>query len=128
MVAVKVRPHEYSEKDGKCISIYRVDSEATIREPDGTDYLVLVELQKTRRPTEILHFCKYLGLQYEEYFDCESNKIREGVPDLTDLGFKDYCDYPTENGGKRCLCLSSLQMDIRRSAPSSLDVLMTSLQ
>lgn len=66
VVAVKVRPHEYAEKEEKRISIYRVDFGATIREADGTEHLVLVELQKTWRPTEILRFRKYLGLQYED--------------------------------------------------------------
>lgn len=66
VVDVKVRPHEYTEKSEKRISIYRVDFGATIREADGSEHLVIVELQKTWRPTELLRFRKYLGLQYED--------------------------------------------------------------
>ena len=66
VVDVKVRPHEYTEKAEKRISIYRVDFGATVREADGSEHLVLVELQKTWRPTELLRFRKYLGLQYED--------------------------------------------------------------
>lgn len=66
VVDVKVRPHEYSKKEEKRVSIYRVDFCATIREADGSEHLVLVELQKTWRPTELLRFRKYLGMQYED--------------------------------------------------------------
>lgn len=63
---VKVCPHEYSKKEGKRVSIYRVDFCATIREGDGSEHLVLIELQKTWRPTELLRFRKYLDMQYED--------------------------------------------------------------
>lgn len=66
VVDVKVRPHEYIDKTEKRISIYRVDFGATIREADGSEHLVIIELQKTWRPTEILRFRKYLGMQYED--------------------------------------------------------------
>ena len=66
VVDVKVRPHEYSKKEEKRVSIYRVDFCATIREGDGSEHLVLIELQKTWRPTELLRFRKYLGMQYED--------------------------------------------------------------
>ena len=46
------------------ISIFRIDFGATIREDDGHEHLVLIELQKTWLETETLRFRQYLGAQY----------------------------------------------------------------
>ena len=43
----------------------RIDFGATVREDDGTERLILIELQKTWLETETLRFRQYLGVQYE---------------------------------------------------------------
>ena len=65
IVRVEVRPHEYSNTKTETISIFRIDFAATIREVDGSEQLILIELQKTWLPTETLRFRQYLGVQYE---------------------------------------------------------------
>ena len=65
IVKVEVRPHEYANKQRDKISVFRIDFGATVREKDGTEHLVLIELQKTWLPTETLRFRQYLGVQYE---------------------------------------------------------------
>lgn len=64
VVAVRMRRNEYSNINRNAISMYRVDFAATVREKDGTDKLVLIELQKTWLETETLRFRQYLALQY----------------------------------------------------------------
>ncbi len=64
VVAVEVRPHEYSNGQRDTLSVFRIDFGATIRESDGTERLILVELQKTWLPTETLRFRQYLGVHY----------------------------------------------------------------
>lgn len=46
------------------ISLFRIDFSAKIRENDGAEHLVLIELQKTWLITETLRFRQYLGTQY----------------------------------------------------------------
>ena len=65
IVKVEVRPHEYSNSNSDKLSIFRIDFGATIREEDGSEHLILIELQKTWIPTETLRFRQYLGVQYE---------------------------------------------------------------
>ena len=61
---VEVRPHEYSNDERESLSVFRIDFGATVREEDGKERLILVELQKTWVETETLRFRQYLGVQY----------------------------------------------------------------
>ena len=65
IIKVEVRPHEYSNSKRDSLSVFRIDFAATVRESDGSDHLILIELQKTWLPTETLRFRQYLGVQYE---------------------------------------------------------------
>ena len=42
----------------------RIDFAATIKNEDGTQQLIMIELQKTWLVTETLRFRQYLGSQY----------------------------------------------------------------
>ena len=64
VVKVEQRPHEYVNTSRNDISMFRIDFGATIRENDGTERLILIELQKTWLETETLRFRQYLGTQY----------------------------------------------------------------
>ena len=64
VTGVEVRPHEYSNDERENLSVFRIDFGATVREADGTERLILVELQKTWIETETLRFRQYLGVQY----------------------------------------------------------------
>ena len=66
VVDIKVRPHEYSNQTRDKVSMFRIDFAATVREPDGHEHLILVELQKTWLETETLRFRQYLGTQYAD--------------------------------------------------------------
>ena len=64
VLAVEVRPHEYSDDSRDTLSVYRIDFGATIRDKDGKEKLILIELQKTWLETETLRFRQYLGVHY----------------------------------------------------------------
>ena len=64
VVDLHVRPHEYSNSQRDTLSVFRIDFGATVREADGTERLILIELQKTWLPTETLRFRQYLGVHY----------------------------------------------------------------
>ena len=65
IVKVEVRPHEYANGQKEVLSIFRIDFGATVRKPGGEEELILIELQKTWLPTEILRFRQYLGVHYQ---------------------------------------------------------------
>ena len=64
VLKVEPRPHEYSNITRNNISMFRIDFGATVREADGSERLVLIELQKTWLETETLRFRQYLSTQY----------------------------------------------------------------
>ncbi len=64
VVAVEMRPHEYVNEQRDTLSVFRIDFGATVRSDDGTEQLILVELQKTWLETETLRFRQYLGVHY----------------------------------------------------------------
>ena len=64
IIRVEVRPHEYTNSQRDTLSVFRIDFGATIREADGTEHLILIELQKTWLETETLRFRQYLGVHY----------------------------------------------------------------
>ena len=65
VLSVQVRPHEYSNTQRDSLSMFRIDFGANIREDDGSEHLILIEVQKTWLETETLRFRQYLGVQYE---------------------------------------------------------------
>ena len=64
VVEVHVRQHEYAKKVKREISVLRIDFSAKVRDKDGKENLVLIELQKTWLETETLRFRQYLGVHY----------------------------------------------------------------
>ena len=64
IVDLEMRRHEYTSMEHTRISLFRIDFSAKIRESDGSEHLVLIELQKTWLITETLRFRQYLGTQY----------------------------------------------------------------
>ena len=60
VVSVEVRLHEYSDENRDTLS----DFGATVRDEDGKEKLILIELQKTWLETETLRFRQYLGVHY----------------------------------------------------------------
>ena len=64
VLAVEMRPQEYIDDRRDSLSVFRIDFGATVREADGSERLILIELQKTWLETETLRFRRYLSLQY----------------------------------------------------------------
>ena len=64
VVQVAIRRNEYTNQRHKDLSIFRIDFGATIRDADGREHLILIEVQKTWVETETLRFRQYLGAQY----------------------------------------------------------------
>lgn len=88
IVSVEMRPNEYSNKDEKRISIFRIDFGARVREEDGTEHLVLIEVQKTWRATETTRFRQYLGVQYENKRNIDDNGMPLPIVSIYILGHK----------------------------------------
>ena len=65
ILEVEMRPHEYVNDKRDSVSVLRIDFGARIRKPDGSEQLILIELQKTWLETETLRFRRYLGVQYD---------------------------------------------------------------
>lgn len=66
VVSIESKPHEYANQTRDKISMFRIDFSANVREADGSEHLILIELQKTWLETETLRFRQYLGAQYSD--------------------------------------------------------------
>lgn len=73
VLAVEVRPHEYSDDTHDNLSVFRIDFGATIRDAEGNQKLILIELQKTWLETETLRFRQYLGVHYSNPKNMQSD-------------------------------------------------------
>lgn len=76
VVELQMRRHEYTNTQQRRISLFRIDFSAKVRDADGKENLVLIELQKTWLATETLRFRQYLGAQYAD----ELNLLSEDNP------------------------------------------------
>ena len=65
IIEVDLRPHEYVNDKRDSVSVLRIDFGARVRRSDGSEQLILIELQKTWLETETLRFRQYLGVQYD---------------------------------------------------------------
>ena len=86
VMEVDVRRHEYTNGSRDKISMFRIDFGARVREADGSDHLVLIELQKTWLETETLRFRQYLGAHYanpENIVKDEDGLMDHGIPMIT---------------------------------------------
>ena len=84
VVSVETRRNEYSNIARDSLSIFRIDFGATIRKADGTEQLILIEIQKTWVETETLRFRQYLGAQYANPANMSAdNDFLYGIPMVT---------------------------------------------
>ena len=84
IVELQMRQHEYTAMQQSRISLFRMDFSAKIRETDGSEHLVLIELQKTWLATETLRFRQYLGTQYLSRNNMRSDDASTyGLPIIT---------------------------------------------
>ena len=79
---LKMQRNEHTNQSRNRISLFRIDFSARIKDMSGKEQLVLIELQKTWRMTETLHFRQYLSTQYlnTENISTEEKKRRYGLP------------------------------------------------
>ena len=80
IVELQMRQHEYTSVMQSRISLFRMDFSAKIKEPDGKEHLVLIELQKTWLATETLRFRQYLGTQYLNKATMRTDNTCYGLP------------------------------------------------
>lgn len=81
IVELQMRQHEYTSVQQTRISLFRMDFSAKIRDNDGSEHLVLIELQKTWLATETLRFRQYLGTHYLSKNNmCENGDSSFGLP------------------------------------------------
>ena len=74
ILELEMRKQEYTAMQQTRISLFRMDFAAKIRDNNGEEHLVLIELQKTWLTTETLRFRQYLGTQYLNKENIKSDK------------------------------------------------------
>ncbi len=97
---LELMPQEYAaDLKDKVLTVYRIDFKAKIKLKDGTDKMVLIELQKAKFATDIMRFRRYLGKQYAHKGNVvEKNGKKYPLPIITVyfLGYpiKEIADIP----------------------------------
>jgi hypothetical protein len=82
---VEFKPQEYTAdiKDAT-LTVYRIDFKARIKDKEGKEQIVLIELQKAKLPTDIMRFRRYLGVQYAHKDNIiEIDNERKALPIIT---------------------------------------------
>jgi hypothetical protein len=83
---------EDNQNEWEVLSLIRFDFVATIRNADGECRKVLIEIQKSNKPTNLMRFRTYLGEQYKrmDMVEVSSGKVEKALPIISIylLGFK----------------------------------------
>ncbi len=67
IVSLDFRPTELKKKlSAHELTVFRIDFAATIQQPDGSQKIVIIEIQKAKFHTDIMRFRKYLGSHYQD--------------------------------------------------------------
>jgi hypothetical protein len=83
------RTQQVERAGDRVLTVYRVDFAARVRNAEGIERQVLIELQKAKFATDILRFRRYLGAQYRDPDNIRvvdrghGERSREGIPILT---------------------------------------------
>ena len=83
VVSVEMRRHEHTNTTRNDISMFRVDFAAHVKDENGKEKLMLIELQKTWVETEMLRFRQYLASQYnaqENMLDTKKGERQYAIP------------------------------------------------
>lgn len=81
ILELSIQQSEYTAIHENRISLFRMDFSARILDNDGTEHLILIELQKTWLATETLRFRQYLATQYNSPNNMKSgNNASFGLP------------------------------------------------
>ena len=81
IVKLDLAPTELKSKvdDGKrFMTIFKIDFSAKIRNDDGSEELVIIEIQKAKFASDIMRFRRYLGSQYADENNQYEVKLKSG--------------------------------------------------
>jgi len=88
----KKTENENTNEEWEVLSLIRFDFVATIRNVDGEYKKILIEVQKSNNPTDLVRFRTYLGEQYKrkDIIEIASGKVEKALPIISIylLGFK----------------------------------------
>ena len=89
----KKKSQDGNEKEEvEILSVIRYDFVATIRTVNGENKKILIEIQKSSKPTDLMRFRTYLGEQYklQDVVEVATGKVEKALPIITIylLGFK----------------------------------------
>jgi len=88
----KKAENENSNEEWEVLSVIRFDFVATIRNANGEYKKILIEVQKSNNPTDLMRFRTYLGEQYKrlDMIEVASGKVEKALPIISIylLGFK----------------------------------------
>ena len=80
---LSIQPQETTaetDQDGKAIRIYRIDFAAIVKQKDGSTKKILIELQKSKRNTNVLRFRRYLAENYQKEDTVVVNGVERKQP------------------------------------------------
>ena len=88
----KKEENDYSKQKWEVLALIRFDFVATIRNHNGEYKKVIIEIQKSSNPTDLLRFRTYLGEQYKrlDVVELATGKVEMALPIISIylLGFK----------------------------------------
>ena len=80
--AKKKKKENDTKEDWEILSVIRFDFVATIRNTEGENKKVLIEIQKSSKSTDLMRFRTYLGEQYKrmDMVEVNSGKVEKALP------------------------------------------------
>lgn len=111
IIELTFRPTEIEAALGETLTVMRIDFNAKIKEKNGEEKIVILELQKAKLPSDIMRFRRYLGEQYSntansvEVTTKGGHIYKQGLPIISIyfLGHNlNYADCPVIRVSRKC--------------------------
>lgn len=111
IVDLDFRPTEYELPIGESLIVVRMDFSARVKEANGEEHLILIELQKAKTATDFMRFRRYLGEQYANennvYSRTENEKYAQKPLPIISIYFLgenlEHCQAPIVHVKRQCL-------------------------
>ena len=84
ILKLEFKPSEVSvnvenSRKGTFVSVFRLDFSAKIKNDDGSEELVIIEVQKAKLATDIMRFRNYLATQYGSINNYYETELKRGI-------------------------------------------------
>ena len=91
IVDLEFKPTEHRSEVKETLTVFHLDFIAKVKDDNGLEYIIIIEIQKAKLPSDIMRFRRYLGEQYmsskNATYDTLNDKIKTSAVPIISIYF-----------------------------------------